>query len=209
MPAIRKLVKKFDFSVANPHIFTGVETILPLLSRMAAANPETPSKRARRTTAASQTSSAKLPDARICALIVVVFLYVYTKMRDIDVTPEQYNEWRETAVNTLLELPDGNITYDDLSVETEELMPLARSEGWLQMEWFLNVTPQQDEDAMEGVETSRAPVTRSVTKTGGSDYIGLGTMMQEATDYLGDLQRADYKRWKATVMARVQDIEAA
>ncbi|KAF1915291.1 origin recognition complex, subunit 6 [Ampelomyces quisqualis] len=209
MPAIRNLVKKFDYSVANPHIFTGVETILPLLSRMAIANPETSSKRERRTASASQSTSAALPDARIRALIVVVFLYVYTKMRDIDVTPEQYNEWREIAVNSLLEFPDQDVTYEDLSLETEELMPLAQSEGWLQMEWFLNVTPQQDGDEMEGVETSGAPATRSVTKTGGSDYIGLGTMMQEATDYLGDLQRADYNRWKATIMARVQDMEAA
>ena len=209
MPAIRNLVKKFDYSIANPHIFTGVEMILPLLSRMEAANPETPSKRARRTATASQYASVALPDVRIHALIAVIFLYVYTKMRDIDVTPEQYNEWRETAVNTLLESPTEGVTYEELSLETEELMPLAQAEGWLQMDWFLNVTPQQNGDAMEGVEMAAVPATRSVTNTGGSDYIGLGTMMQEATDYLGELQRADYKRWKATVMARAQDIEAA
>jgi origin recognition complex subunit 6 len=47
-----------------------------------------------------------------------------------------------------------------------------------------------------------------MTKTGGSDYIGLGTMMQDATDYLGDRRREDFKIWKAKVMARVQEIEA-
>jgi origin recognition complex subunit 6 len=44
--------------------------------------------------------------------------------------------------------------------------------------------------------------------SGGSDYIGLGTMMQDATDYLGERQQEDYRRWKAKVMARVQEVEA-
>jgi origin recognition complex subunit 6 len=32
-------------------------------------------------------------------------------------------------------------------------------------------------------------------------------MMQEATDYLGERQRADYKRWKADIVARIEEIE--
>jgi origin recognition complex subunit 6 len=46
-------------------------------------------------------------------------------------------------------------------------------------------------------------------KAGGSDYIGLGTMMQDATDYLGERQQEDYTRWKAKILARVQEIEAS
>ncbi|KAF2032518.1 hypothetical protein EK21DRAFT_60770 [Setomelanomma holmii] len=211
MPAIRSLLKAFEYPSAAPNIFTGVESILPLLAHMSGATAETPSKRPRRTAA----TSASVPDVRICALIAVVFLYIFAKMKDVDITPEQYIDWRETAVNTLLDLPIGeNIAYDELSLETQELMPMAKAEGWLGMEWLLNVVPQDDGQEMEGIETAdntgRSIASRSVArKTGGSDYIGLGTMMQDATDYLGERQRQDYQRWKARIMARVQDIEAA
>jgi origin recognition complex subunit 6 len=182
---------------------------------MSAAAPETPSKRPRRTASAPPTPPSSVPDVRICGLIAVVFLYVFTKMKDIDVTPEQYKDWRETAVTTLLDLPSGqDMTYDEVSLETEELMPMAQAEGWLQMEWFLNVVPQEDGEAMEGVEQADTN-GRSVTgksagiRGGGSEYVGLGTMMQDATDYLGERQREEYQRWKRGIMARVEELEAA
>ena len=131
----------------------------------------------------------------------------------MDVSPQQYNEWRETAVNTLLELPPGkDTTYEELSPATEQMMPLAEKEGWLRMEWFLNVKPEGETDEMDGVEmtdsNSRVSVGRSQgLRTGGSDYIGLGTMMQDATDYLGERQREDYQLWRAQIMARVQQLQ--
>jgi origin recognition complex subunit 6 len=214
MRAIRSLVKQFDLTSAAPHIFTGVESILPLLARMSAAAAETPSKRPQRTTAASNTPAA-VTDTRTMALVVVIFLYVFTKMKDVDVTPNVYEEWRKTAVNTLLELTVAkHVTHDDLSLDIQDLMPMAQAEGWLQMEWFLNVEPMEDVGAMEGVEhtgnISRSGAAKSiVAKSGGSDYIGLGTMMQDATDYLGERQRQDFETWKAHIMARVQEVEAA
>jgi origin recognition complex subunit 6 len=215
MPAIRSLVKQFDLTSAAPHIFTGIESILPLLARMSAAAAETPSKRPQRTTAASHTSSVAVTDTRTMALVVVVFLYVFTKMKDVDVTPDVYEEWRKTAVNTLLELPVAKqVAHDELSLDIQELMPMAQAEGWLQMEWFLNVEPMEDVGAMEGVEhtgnVSRSGAAKSiVAKSGGSDYIGLGTMMQDATDYLGERQRQNFETWKAHIMARVQEVETA
>jgi len=206
MPAIRSLVKKFDLSSAAPHIFTGVESILPLMARMSEAAAETPSKRRQRPTAA-QTS---ITDTRILALIAVVFLAVSAKMRDVDVTPEDYEKLRKATVDTQLELPVAkDITEEDLSFELQELMDVAQAEGWLQMEWFLNIVLAEDEDAMEGVEATGRGAAKSITaNSGGSDYIGLGTMMQDATDYLGERQREDFKAWKAQVLARVQQIEA-
>ncbi|KAJ4367600.1 hypothetical protein N0V83_007185 [Neocucurbitaria cava] len=215
MPTIRSLVKAFDYPSAAPHIYTGVESILPLLARMSAAAAETPSKRPGRAATTSQASSAGVAEYRILSLIIVTFLYVFTRMKDQDVTPEQYNEWRETAVNTLLDSPHGkDTTYEELSLETEQMMPMAQEEGWLQMEWFLNVTPQGHENEMEGIEmtgntTLIVSVRSSGPKSGGSDYIGLGTMMQDATDYLGEHQRDDYENWKTRIMARVQELEAA
>ncbi|KAF1841086.1 uncharacterized protein K460DRAFT_347716 [Cucurbitaria berberidis CBS 394.84] len=213
MPTIRSLLKAFDYPGAAPHIYAGVESIFPLLARMSAAAHDTPSKRPRRAVTASQASLPSVTDVRILSLITVIFLYVFTRMKDQDVTPEQYDDWRETAVNTLLGLPAGqNTTYEELSAETEQMMPMAQEEGWLQMEWFINVTPQGDTYEMEDTEmtdsTTQFALGKSKgLKSGRSDCIGLGTMMQDATDYLGERQLEDYKKWKANIMARVQDIE--
>ncbi|KAH8727684.1 origin recognition complex subunit 6-domain-containing protein [Phaeosphaeriaceae sp. PMI808] len=214
MPVIRSLLKTFDFPSAAPHIFTGVESILPLLERMAAAGAvQTPSKRPQRT-ATPQGAFVNVTNARILGLTSIVFLYVFTKMKNVDVTPKQYKEWRETAVNSILELPVGQeINYEELSLEIEELLPMAQAEGWLQMEWFTNVLPQEDAEVMEGVEytdSSGRPVEGEgiATKANGSDYIGLGTMMQDATDYLGERQRNDYKSWKDNILSRIEKIEA-
>lgn len=145
--------------------------------------------------------------------MAMIFLYVFTRMKDEDVSPDEYNELREKAVNTLLEAAtERTTTYEELSSETEQMMPLAQEEGWLQMEWFVNIMPLGDGDAMEGVEMDIAGTvanTKTGIKTGGSDYIGLGTMMQDATDYLGERQQEDYLRWKEEIMARVHEIEAA
>jgi origin recognition complex subunit 6 len=210
MPAIRKLAKAFDFPNAAPHVFTGLESTLPLLARMSVPTAVTPSKRPRRVNATSA-STLDLPEARIKGLIAVIFLYIFTKMKNVEVIPEEYKLWRQTALDTLLEVPaEEKATYDELSLEAEELMPLAKSEGWLNMEWFMNIMPLEDDaDAMEGIETSDAAKKSAVARAGGSDYIGLGTMMQDATDYLGARQREDFKRWKAKIMARVQEIEAS
>ena len=209
MPAIRKLTKAFEFPNAAPLVFTGIESTLPLLARMSVPAAETPSKRSSRA-GASSAPSADLPEARIKGLIAVIFLYIFTKMKNVEVVPEEYQVWRQTAIDTLLAVPGAEeVTYDDLSFEAEELMPMAKAEGWLNMEWFVNVMPLDDEDAMDGVEMTEASEKRAMTKTGGSDYIGLGTMMQDASDYLGERQREDFKTWKAQVMARVQEIEAS
>ncbi|KAH7388661.1 origin recognition complex, subunit 6 [Pyrenochaeta sp. MPI-SDFR-AT-0127] len=213
MSTIRELVKAFEYPIAAPHIYTGVESILPLLLRMSAAAADSPSQRPRRATTTSQGSLTKVTDTRILSLIAVIFLYVFTRMKDVDVSPEQYNEWREKAVTTLLKLSAArDATYEELSLQTEQMMPMAQEEGWLQMEWFLNVTPHNDGSEMDGVETTGsdshfAAVKHKGLKIGGSDYIGLGTMMQDATDYLGERKQEDYKNWKAKIMVRVQELE--
>jgi origin recognition complex subunit 6 len=182
---------------------------------MSAAAAETPSKRPKRAASAAQASSADVTDTRILSLIVVIFLLVFSRLENVDVTPEQYTELVEKAVNTILKLPIAkSITQEELSPAIEQMMLAAREEGWLQMQWVDSVRPEQSRDEMEGVEMTdsvpRAAKGKSNgLRAGGSDYIGLGTMMQDATDYLGERQQEDYKNWKATIMARVEEIEAA
>jgi origin recognition complex subunit 6 len=215
MPTIRDLVKTFSYPNAAPHIYTGVEIIIPLLARMSAVAAETPSKRARRAAATSQGLTADLSDARVLGLLAVVLFYVLSRMMDRDITPEQYTEWRDKALATLLQSPMGSdTTAVEIETEINQLMPMAQEEGWLQMEWFLNVAPPANGEDMEGVEMTGEVVgattgTNKSLQGGDSDYIGLGTMMQDATDYLGARQRNDYQRWKAGIIARVEAIEAS
>lgn len=74
--------------------------------------------------------------------------------------------------------------------------------------------PFSDGDEMEGVEMTNGDATTSGGKStslkdGGSDYIGLGTVMQNATDYLSERQSADFKRWRNRIMARIEEIEVS
>ncbi|CAN9110668.1 unnamed protein product [Alternaria alternata] len=210
MPTIRALAKSFDYTGLIPHVYTGVESIYPLLSRMSAAAAESPSKRPKRTTVSSY---GDVSDTRVLSLIVVVFLLVYSRMKDIEVPVQQYNEWLAKAIKAVVELPAAkDITDEELQIKIEETMKMAKEEGWLQMQWFDSVKPQSDGDEMEGVEMSDNAAVKAKgmgLKAGGSDYIGLGTMMQDATDYLGERQQEDYTRWKAKILARVQEIEAS
>jgi origin recognition complex subunit 6 len=182
---------------------------------MSAAAAETPSKRPKRAASAAQASSTDVTDTRILSLIVIIFLLVFSRLENLDVTPEQYTKLVEKAVNIILKLPIAkSITHEELSPAIEQMMLAAREEGWLQMQWFDSVRPEQNMDEMEGVEMAdsvprAAKGSSNGLRAGGSDYIGLGTMMQDATDYLGERQQEDYKNWKATIMARVEEIEAA
>lgn len=215
MPCVRVLVKAFSYPLAAPHVYTGIESILPLMARMSAAAAETPSKRARRAGNESKAPIAAVAETKVFALVVVVFLYVVARMMNQDITPEEYEARRDKAIRTLLEVPAAkNITFDELSPEAEDLMNVSQQEGWLQMEWFLNIAPVQNTDEMEGIEMADDGTARSVAgkslglKDGSSDYIGLGTMLQDANDYLGERHRQEYKSWKAKIMARVEEIEA-
>jgi len=209
-PMIRSLAKEFSYPSLIPHVYTGVESIYPLLARMAAAAAETPSKRPRRSTTANY---GDVSDARTFGLVVVVFLLVFSRMKDVDVTPEQYNVWVDKAVNTVLALPSAKgSTKDELLPVVQETMTMAKEEGWLQMQWFDSVKSQGDGDDVEDVEMTDSATTGGKGKgfrSGGSDYIGLGTMMQDANDYLGERQQQDYTLWKANILARVQEMDAA
>ncbi|RMZ69148.1 origin recognition complex subunit 6 [Pyrenophora seminiperda CCB06] len=223
---IRALAKEFTYPSLIPHVYTGVESLYPLLARMAAAAKETPSKRTPRRSTTTTTNYGHVSDTCTFSLVIVIFLLVYSRMKDVEVLPEQYNVWVDKAVRTVLGLPSsakqcsGGCSKEEIMPVIEETMAMAQEEGWLQMQWFESVKPQEDGDEngndyddMEGVGMTGRVATSGQTKRlrsggdGGSDYIGLGTMMQDATDYLGERQQQDYTMWKAKILARVQEME--
>lgn len=216
-PTVRILVKAFEYPNAAGHIYTGVEVILPLLARMstaAATAAETPTKRARRANTALQPPLSDASKSRVLGLIAVILFYVLSRMLDQDNTPDQFLQWREKAINTLLQTPTGrDSSAAEIGAEIDMLMPMAQEEGWIRMDWFLNVLPPSAED-MEGVEITKVASAVSATsarnaREHGSSYIGLGTMMQDGTDYLSNRRREDYKRWKASILARIDATEVS
>ncbi|KAF2202148.1 hypothetical protein GQ43DRAFT_414254 [Delitschia confertaspora ATCC 74209] len=219
MPVIRDLCKAYSYPNATPHVFVGLSSILPLQSSPEA--PETPSrKRPRRTTAPAQ-STYEVSDLRVLSLIAVVLFYTLSRMLDQDISPEQFLQWRNKAVSTLCKSKIGeNFSEADILAEIELLMPMAQEGGWLQMEWYLNITPNTEGgEPMEGVEMTDGNVSTGKTGRenglgemrgeGGSEYIGLGTMMQDATDFLAERRREEYRRWKTEIIAMVEEIEAS
>ncbi|KAF2279811.1 uncharacterized protein EI97DRAFT_448452 [Westerdykella ornata] len=215
MPTIRLLVKEFSYPFAAPHVIAGVESIFPLLNRMAAAD-ESSRRRPTQGLTATVIDATALPHSRILALVAVVLFLVLSKMLDQDITPQQYRQWRDNAIASLLRCKAGeSVTKEEILADIENLMPMAQEEGWLDMEWFLNIAPQRDSEEMDGVETtytsashSKSGSRKSIRDDFGSEYIGLGTMMQDATDYLGQRQREDFRRWKMNILAKIGEAEA-
>ncbi|KAF3005615.1 hypothetical protein E8E13_002469 [Curvularia kusanoi] len=206
MPAIRVLAKKFEYAAVAPHVFTGVESLIPLLTLLS-SGPGTPSARARRPT----TALPALSQTKLYALIVAVFQYVLARIMNTDITPEQYEERLNLAVDTLRSVAEAaSVGREELMREAEELMAVAQQEGWLEMEWFLNVVPWDEAEEMEGVEMAvpGPGIGLRRRKFDGSAYVGLGTMLQDATDYLSEQRREEYKAWRAGIMARCEELEA-
>lgn len=211
MPTIRSLLKDFSYPLAAPHVFTGVESIFPLLNRMVAAGKSS-TRRPTRGSASTQADATSLPQTRVLALIAVVLFYVLSKMLDQQITPQQFLQWRNKAISSLLRSEAGKTSSEEeVLAEIEKLMPMAQEEGWLQREWFLNIVPE----AVSETEGAKVADTATPHSQGGnrksmrdnfaSEYIGLGTMMQDATDYLGERQREDYKRWKTKILAQLEE----
>jgi origin recognition complex subunit 6 len=125
-------VKAFSIPAATFHIYTGIESIFPLLVRMSAAAiaPETPSKRYRQIATVTHITAGGVSNERVLALIAVVLLYVISQLLKQDITTELYSKWRRTAITTLLCSPAAkDTTEEDLTTQIKQMMPIAREEG--------------------------------------------------------------------------------
>jgi origin recognition complex subunit 6 len=212
MPVIRQLCKEFEHPAAAPHVFVGIDSLLP---RLSAEAPDTPTRRRPRRGAEAQ-AQEQMSDLRLLALIAVLFFYTLARMLDVAISPEEYILWRRRAMALLLTTSVGQeYGKKDLFNEIEGLMPMVKEQGWDTMEWYTNITPRGDTEDMEGVEMTGSKAPEAGSTNGGlkgeygSSYIGLATMMQDAVDFLGERRRADYAVWKAEVLAACDEIEAS
>jgi origin recognition complex subunit 6 len=233
MHAIRQLCKAFKKPSAAPHVFVGVSTILKLLQEQMNSPATQSRKRVRRSP--GDTPNTKLfsfHDNQIPALIAVVAIYTLSVLSPQDFEGgEEYKKKKGLAIRTLLPLaPDESTTEDAISDDIELFLREAQN-GWLDMEWYQNLTDQwraddltneandhgsveEDEDEDEAREEADGEATRrsrkaahGINENGNlSKRVG-GGMMTPATDWLSDEKRREYMRWKAKFLVELERAE--
>ncbi|EKG19613.1 Origin recognition complex subunit 6 [Macrophomina phaseolina MS6] len=140
---------------------------------------------------------------------------------------------KAVKVLTKVEACDGK-DEEDLSSAVERLLGDAKDRGWLEMEWLSNVVEgsglktnggavAEDDVEMEDARTPKRPAVGSANvytplkkrRTGENardehtsvSQGGLGTMMQDKVDYLSEARRAEFLRWKSSILKQIEQIE--
>jgi origin recognition complex subunit 6 len=232
MPAIRTLCKAFKKPAAAPHIFVGVSSILKLLREQTSAAALPSLKRVRRSTGSIPTSKViPFDDNQIPVLIIVVAIYALSVLSPQDFEGgEEYKKKKELAVNTILRVaPEDSTTVEETSNDVELFLREAQN-GWLEMEWYQNLTQQSradeldeemnghnSEDEDERGEDNEDPVSRqSRTKRKGVNGINDdenlskrtgGGMMTPATDWLSEERKKEYRLWKSKFLIELDRAE--
>lgn len=161
------------------------------------------------------------------ALIVAVYILVRTRLSGVETDSRGYSQQRDKAVTVIRDLRSdaGSPVVIELA-SVDEWMRETKRGHWLEMDWFENIEPgaglsvmeaqQKDSDASDdseinGDESFLASKHRFDAYTAEKPYLqpGLGTMMQGPVDYLSDEKRADYQRWKKSILAQIARIEEA
>jgi origin recognition complex subunit 6 len=215
MPTVRQLCKAFKIPHAAPHVYVGVSSIARVIREQQAAATSTPArKRARRSTGtvALSTVLSEFEEAHIPALIVVVAFFARSHLLG---APEanDYVGQREKAIEIVNKsIPDDVKRDEDSTVAMIEALLREAENGWLDMEWYHNLPEpvsdpdepdeEVDDETVGLVEDEERPVqSLEVPKR------GFGSMMTDATDWLSEQRRAEYKRWRAGIMKRITQIE--
>lgn len=188
-----------------PHVYVGVDSIITDIRAQQALIGNTPSKkRARRAAGNKEISEmiAGFEDVHIPALIIVVAAYTMSRVKGPPSSGTQWEGHRNAAVQLLLKLVPGDERQEEEEMvrSVEEWLKEAQNEEaqtrWMEMEWFLNLpeTAGEEEapDSLEEVEVAKR---------------GFGTMMTDATDWLSEGRRSEFKRWRADVMKRIAEVE--
>lgn len=142
-------------------------------------------------------------------------------------SPKEYIALRQNALKSLLKSVPAIDTEESELVDDIEAFMREAGNGWLEMEWYQNIQPAQESgdeaeeidadeighDEEEGsLMASKAPRKREKQKSNPVDISAapkraFGTMMTDATDWLSDDRRTDYRQWKAKIIRQIERIE--
>lgn len=202
MSVIRQLCKGFAAPAAPPHVFAGVSSINSSIKSIHGTGTES--------------IGVKLP-----ALLVAVFLVVYTRLSGVETPTDEYSRRIRLALATVGESVDGNADIENVGEEDVNLcMRKIGEQQWTRMDWFANIPigsgvgePGDESGPTEiqvetDIEDDLLVVNRRVKGwpvVSEKEYLqpGLGTMMQDKVDYLSDERRRDYQHWKKDILSQI------
>ena len=207
MPLIRRLCQTMSTPLLPPHVYTG----LCVVSRLAAITP-------------SDEDGQAAYRRDMTGLTLALFFLVLARMQRGQVSTESYLKDCERAC-AVANMDDNNENITNARVAKEQVddwIKTASSENWTTgQEWWSSVPenifdragqepPEELEDDTAYIDiniTSSKRRWRQTADTGedpeGVLLPGLGTMMQEGVDWLGEDRRADYLDWRANIEKRL------
>ena len=204
MPLIRRFCGEFDTAQMPPHVYTGVCVIMKLAQVKCS-----PSK------SGMVDVEAK---TEISALVIATFLLVMTRMQKGEMTTEVYERTCQKAI----EIAEPETT-ENFQTLVEGWIRRMSQEDWCQgQEWWSSVPEEvmeradkgtslvEDEDdilqAQKHQRRQRLQENQEIDPDGVL-LPGLGTMMQDAVDWLSEEKQQSYVTWRDDILKRIDEIE--
>ncbi|KAF4549123.1 Origin recognition complex subunit 6-like protein [Elsinoe fawcettii] len=198
-----------------------------------APTSESKPRRARSKTPATERDDAVTP-SRLPALLIILTLVVVGREKGWHFDDQEgYLAKQESGIEAVREIEAGWLPEEDaLGADLEAFLKAAGEEGWMDADWFLGVTVEGegegDEMEVDGGNrgqrkrmSDKTPLRRKEKhalrpledngdgeeETAAGLQIGLGTMFQDAVDWLSDDRREEYTEWKEGIMRRLDELE--
>lgn len=129
MPLIRYICKALGAPAAPHHVFAGVSSILTLPA---------PNQEDRRT------ERDHVEHVNVAALVIAVYVLVYTRLSGVSMTPEEFIRQRTAAIQAIQgsgiqEAIDEASNGSDVAARVNNWMREVSSKGWTELDWFANV----------------------------------------------------------------------
>ena len=217
MPLIRLLCVTFSTPLLPPHVYTGVCVVLKLSGVYPSAEQQAPSFR-----------------KQVSALTIALYFMVLVKMRRGEMTSKVYMSRAEKALEVAGLAgahgdADGRDEADVRKNEVDDWIRKINEEGWSRdQEWWSSVpesvfdevedeiagSAREDEDGDVLTDRRRkrrkgreATDAHAQEDPEGVLLPGLGTMMQDAVDWLSEERKLDYLDWKEVMIGRIRRLE--
>lgn len=207
MPLIRRLCAAFNTPMLPPHVYTGACIVLKLAELWPPAD-------------ADQEDESR---STISAMTIAIYFMVLTKMQKGKITPEVYLNRCEKAIKVTTEMRN-----DDLSKGVvDDWIKRMNAEAWCRgQEWWdsvpedvMDVQAQNggnavddlaEEDDVVSSKRKRRRLIEDDEAANDADGVllpGLGTMMQDAVDFLSQERTLDFLEWKEGILEKIAQME--
>jgi origin recognition complex subunit 6 len=209
MPLIRRLCHNFTTPPLIPHVYTGLCVVLGLADLDSKQDDDE--------------DDTYRDD--VTGLTLALFIMVLSKMQRGAVSSESYLADCERACTIAKEgeEEEGDSNLNPTKEAVDEWIKRISSEGWTTgQDWWGSVPEgvvdrvgelsaeerevrhdEDEDDELVARKRRKMPLGDGARDPEGTLLPGLGTMMQESVDWLGEDRRADYLQWRAGIEMRL------